>query len=237
MKGDSIEKRQLYSYLALSFGDVDVDKDGWINDKEFDALLEKVAALPRRFGMAPSWRVEYNNDFSKRTAARKAMFDKIDGVAGFKPRGKIAMGQFIAWSDEHIFGKVAAMDPKKEGTDVAFRHIEDYTKEQYIAYLDKAVNTPESSESITLYNYLLTLFVEADVKCTGQISFDEFDKLVDLAAATPRFFKLAPDSRDEAARKQMFDAMDSTKSGFVTFRKFLRFVREHVRAKLVDHAK
>jgi len=233
MDETSIEKRQLYAHLALAFGDADVDKDGFINKPEFDRLLENVAALPRRFGMAPSWRAEYGDDKDKRIATRGRLFDSIDGTAGFQPRGKIAMGQFLNWSYMHIYQKEATIDSGK----VAFRHVEDHTKEQYIAYLDKAVNDPHSGASVTFYNYLLTVFVEGDVQANGKVSFEDFDKLVDVAAATPRFFGLAPDIRDEAERKAMFGAMDVTGSGFVTFRKFLRFVREHVKEKLAEHAK
>merc|ERR1712064_81781 len=43
----------LYGFLALSFGDVDTDKDGLINAEQFDQLLAEVAALPRRYGLAP----------------------------------------------------------------------------------------------------------------------------------------------------------------------------------------
>ena len=38
---------------GLSFGDVDTNKDGFINVEEFDRLLEAVAAIPRRYGLAP----------------------------------------------------------------------------------------------------------------------------------------------------------------------------------------
>jgi len=230
-KEGTAEQQQMYGYLALSFGDVDVDKDGWINEEEFNKLLEKVAALPRRFGLAPSWQVEYGT-VEKRDAARKAMFAAIDG---FEPRGKIALGQFLTWSRSHLAGKAGTIGDITG--DVAFRNIQSYTSDQYLAFLDKAVNDPSSGASASFYNYLLTTFVEADNGCKGKISFEEFNRLVDLAAATPRYFRLAPDTSDAAARRKMFDSMDSTKSGFITFRKFLRFTREHVRAKLAAHGK
>merc|ERR1719420_1512915 len=157
-KDGTAEQQQMYGYLALSFGDVDIDKDGWINQEEFDKLLEKVAGLPRRFGLAPSWRAEYGS-IEKRNAARKAMFDAIDGADGFKPRGKIAMGQFITWAKKHIAGKAPTL--VKTTGDVSFRHIEDYTVTEYLSFLDKAVNDHTSGASASFYNYLLTLFVEA----------------------------------------------------------------------------
>jgi len=228
----SIEERQMYAFLASCFGDVDVDKDGWIDDTEFDRLLEIVAALPRRFGLAPSWRAEYGTA-ERRQTARKAMFDAIDGSDGFKPRGKIAMGQFISWAKQHIGGKAPTL--AIESGDVALRNVQNHTVDEYLAFLDKAVNDPESGASVSFYNHLLTIFVEADAGCKGRISFEEFNNLVDLAAASPRFFKLAPDTSDVATRMAMFKAMDTTESGFITFRKFLRFVREHVRGKIAEH--
>lgn len=228
----SIESRQMYAYLAMCFGDCDVDKTGFINAAQFDRLLEITAALPRRFGMAPSWRVEYGT-IEERHAARKVMFDAIDGTNG-TPKGKIAMFQFISWARAHLAGKAPRVG-EMQG-DVALRHIEDYTVDEYVAWLDQAVNNPESGAYANLYNYLLTSFVEADEGAKGRISFAEFDKLVDIAAKTPRFFQLAPDSSDPATRKAMFEAMDSTKTGFVTYRKFLEFVRSHVKEKLAAHA-
>ena len=36
--------------VSLPFGDVDTDKDSFMNWKEFDCLLETVAAVPCRYG-------------------------------------------------------------------------------------------------------------------------------------------------------------------------------------------
>merc|ERR1711862_985193 len=115
------------------------------------------------------------------------------------------------WANEHIYAKVATLDGEKHK--VAYRHIENYSKEDYVATLRTAMKDKKSSERVVLY--LLTTFVEADSECRGHINFEEFDKLVEVAAVTPRFFGLAPDSRDSAARRQIFDAMDANKEGFV----------------------
>jgi len=227
----SKEGRELYGFLALSFGDADADKDGWINKEEFDGLLEKVASLPRRYGMAPSWQAQFGNDVNERIEARNRIFDSIDGSGGFTPRGKLAMGQFITWCHGHIFQKVQTIDDAK----VDFANLSDYTEDQFINYLELAVTDPTSGASTSLYNFLLTIFTEADVKCKGTVNFSEFDRLATLAAAVPRHFGLAPSGSDEATRKAMFDAMDHTNSGTVTFRKFLRFVRLHAKAKIEDH--
>merc|ERR1712127_1108624 len=227
----SQEERQMYAFLSASFGDCDVDKDGFINKDEFDVLLEVVAALPRRFGFAPSWRTEYGTK-ARRTSAREAIFDSIDGANGHTARGKMSVGQFVEWAQAHVVSRAPRLT-RTDG-DVALRHPGGYTVDEYTVFLAKAVNNPQSGAAAGFYNYLLTIFIEADEACKGQIAFDEFTKLIDVAAKTPRFFQLAPESQDEASRKAMFKAMDSTNSGFITFRKFLGFVREHVKGKIAD---
>merc|ERR1719265_405863 len=174
---------------------------------------------------------EYGNDAATRMAARNRMFDAINGSDGFSPRGKLAMGQFISWCNGHIFSKVKTIDTRK----VDFAHLGDYSEEEFINYLEKAVTDPTSGASSSLYNFLLTIFVEADEGCRGEINIAQFDKLVSLAAAVPRHFGLAPPDSDEAARKAMFDAMDHTKAGSITFRKFLRFVRLHSKEMIDAH--
>merc|ERR1711862_286823 len=81
---------------ALSRSVMSIRTKGLINAKEFDLLCEKVAALPRRFGLAPSWEKEYGGDRSKRKAARAAMFYDIDTRNG-PERGTIGLKQFLAW--------------------------------------------------------------------------------------------------------------------------------------------
>jgi len=225
----SHEERQMYAFLGASFGDCDVDKDGFLNQEEFDLLLEMVAQLPRRFGFAPSWRAEYGTK-AARAAARKGIFNSIDGSGGHKARGKITMSQFIQWVKPHIAGQ----SPKLNQTDgdVALRHIGKYTVDEYLAFLDEAVNNPDSFQAAGFYNYLLTCFVEADEECKAVIDFSAFNKLIDVASKTPKFFELAPAEQDEEERMKLFKHMDSTNSGFITFRKFLQFTRQHTKAKL-----
>merc|ERR1712048_1289940 len=43
--GTNKEKRELYGFLALSFGDVDTDKDGLISAEQFDQLLAELSTI------------------------------------------------------------------------------------------------------------------------------------------------------------------------------------------------
>jgi len=226
-KPEGVEKRQLYGFLANAFGDADGNKDGFITAAEFDHLCENVASLPRRFGLAPTWEKEYNGDLSKRVAARAAMFQAIDSKKG-KERGVIGMQMFVQWSYEHVVGKVAAV----KHNPVDFYHIDSFTEKEFLEYLELAITDKSSGAHAALYEYVLTLFVEADVTNTGAITYKQFDALINQAAGAPRFFGLAPNSGTEEAHRAIFDSMDDNKEGFVTFRKLLRWLHEHTAAKI-----
>merc|ERR1712025_260802 len=72
-------------------GDVDVDKDGFINLEEFDRLLESVAAVPRRYGLAPV----STQSTLERQMAHKKLFDQLDTKAG-PARGVLGLDQLLS---------------------------------------------------------------------------------------------------------------------------------------------
>merc|ERR1712107_878524 len=221
-------QRELYGFLAMAFGDVDANKDGLITVKKFDLLLEKAAALPRRFGMAPSWEKEYDGDRKKRHAARQAMFDALDTRNG-PARGVLGLKQFVRFATDHITKKVATLDLKSK---VDFRHIAEYDEKTFLNYLEYAVNNPSSGAYASLYEFLLTLFVEADTKNKGTIDRSEFDLIIDRAAMVPRQFGLAPAGSSKALRDQIFQSMDDNNSGTITFRKFVAWTVTHAKGKI-----
>lgn len=229
--GASREKRELYGFLGIAFGDVDANRDGIIDAKEFDVLCEKVAALPRRFGFAPSWEKEYDGDKDKRTKARQAIFDSIDTRNG-PARGVIGMKQFVRWANDHIAKKVTTVDLKSR---VDFFNIEDYDEKTFLAYLEHALDNPTSSAFATFYQFLLTIFVEADKDCKGQITRDQLDNLLERAARVPRLFGLAPMTASKEERDKVFASMDSNNEGYITFRKFMRWTVEHTTVKVKMH--
>jgi uncharacterized membrane protein len=226
--GQTQAKRELYGFLGIAFGDVDADKDGFINAKEFDLLLEKVAAVPRRYGLAPSWEKEYSGDALKRKAARQAMFDQLDTRNG-PARGVIGMKQFMRWATAHITEKVATIDTK---TKVDFYNIADYDEATFMNYLEHALANPTSGAYASLYEFLLTCFIESDVECKGTISRKEFSDLLCRAAKVPRQFGLAPPDASEGERDKIFASMDTNNEGYVTFRKFLAWTVEHTKHKV-----
>merc|ERR1712032_1388108 len=78
--------------------------------------------------------------------------------------------------------------------DVGLYHVENYTEEQYIGFIERAVSNPGSYEHASFYNFILNCFVEADAESKGRITYEQFHKLLDRAAVVPRHFGLAPDS-------------------------------------------
>jgi len=220
-------KREWNGFLALSFADVDADKDGKINAQEFDALCESVARLPRRFGLAPSWEVEYGGDVAKRTAARQKMFDAVDGMHG-PTRGWIGCAQFIHWATAHVASKVTG----NQAASVDFNHVTDYSKQDFLKAVDTAIHNPSSTDHANFYEFLLTVFVEEDHECKGVVNKEGFSRLVDRAAHVPRHFGLAPPSADPARLAELYDAMEDPRLGGVTFRKFLEWTTEHTKGKI-----
>jgi len=224
---NGVERRQFNGFCALAFGDVDTDKDGFINPGQFDRYLEKVAAIPRRFGLAPLSSV----DRSVRLARHTELFDAIDKKDG-PARGKLGLDQVMEWSMTHVAGKV----PQIPKGDVALYHVENYTEVEYVGFVERAVNNPGSYEHSSFYNFILNCFVEADSEGLGRIKYDEFDALLTRAATVPRNFGLAPASVNESVRKEMFKKMelkrDGKPMGFVTHRKFWEWTVEHTKMKI-----
>ena len=64
-------------------------------------MYEKVAAVPRRFGLAP----QSTDDYVTRLTTRKEHFDSLDLAAG-KARGFLAVDQFVDYAYKHIAEKV-----------------------------------------------------------------------------------------------------------------------------------
>lgn len=219
-------RREFYGFCALAFGDVDVNKDGFINIEQFDRLLEKIAAIPRRYGLAP----QSMEDREERLRRHKTIFDELDTKDG-PARGVLGLDQVMQWTFEHVAGKITAIP----AGDVALYHPEDYTEEKYLAFIERAF-VPGSYEHSSFYNFILNCFVESDTHCQGRVNYDQFSQLLSRAAVVPRQFGLAPDTIDEATRRAMFEKMelkrDGVGQGFVTARKFWEWTLEHTKMKI-----
>lgn len=90
-----------------------------------------------------------------------------------------------------------------------------------------------------LYSFLLNCFTRADKSFSGQINLDNFDSLIEEAAALPRKYGYAPvtsslypsDSQRKAARSKQFKQIDKANKGYITLDEWVSFALDHIFAK------
>merc|ERR1719161_3084134 len=125
------------------------------------------------------------------------------------------MQDWIEFTMAHIAEKVRTLHPDT----VDFAALERSTQEEFVSFLERAMQNRHSEEFKALYEHLFKTFVEQDVMVKGAITFEEFDLLIEEAAKAPRTLRLAPPAHEsytsqaqrQEARKQLFDTMDKDK--------------------------
>ena len=150
---NSKANREFYDFSHIAFADVDVDNDGKINAREFDLLCAKTTAVPRRHGYAPARGAEHGGTIEKRTVARKAMFDAVDGEQG-AARGWIGAAQFTDWATELLAGRISELFP--------FFHAANYFDANLLKAIEAEVTKNNSCEYAGLYELLQAAFVGSD---------------------------------------------------------------------------
>jgi len=86
-----------------------------------------------------------------------------------------------------------------------------------------------------LYNLLLRSFVAADVDFDGKVSVDEFDSMIEAAAALPRKFgyqwwdeaKCPDEATRKTVRAALFTKIDENNDGGISFDEWLGFALGH----------
>jgi Ca2+-binding EF-hand superfamily protein len=232
----SKDRKELYGYLSECFLDADVDRNGLVDSIEFDFMTEKAAAMPRRFGLAPSWNELYG-DVAHRQEARRLMFLQMDK----HKRGMIGMEEWIEFCMSHIIEKTKQIDWQQ----LDFCHLENSDQDQFLVFLAIAMQDKHSEQYKAFYEFLFKTFVESDVKEKGYIVFEQFGELIEAAARAPRKLGLAPqtdvtykgksEQEKTKMRRLLFEEMDIDKNGKVTFDKFLVWSMAHT-AKHVNEA-
>ena len=113
------------------------------------------------------------------------------------------------------------------------------TKEDFIAFLKKALDK-SSLEYSEIYYFLFQTFIEADADCSAAVDLEEFDAMIEIAAAVPRRYGLSPTSESMyptkeariAARKEAFEKMDLNKNGRITLDEWITYAFDHIFAKV-----
>merc|ERR1711997_1245883 len=196
--------------------------------EHFDALIEEAAELPRVYGYAPKTDALYSS-VELRKAARTKQFKEMDT----DKTGYITLNEWIKFAINHIIKKVTQL-PK----DYLSGSADDVSKEEFIAFIKRAVNT-KSPEYKELYAFLMRTFQAGDKEGYGEVGPAEFDEMIECAAAAPRRFGLAPttaelfksDADRIAKRMTLFSQMDTTSTGKITFDGWLNYALEHIMGK------
>merc|ERR1712212_505867 len=94
------------------------------------------------------------------------------------------------------------------------------SKNEFIYFMQRAVEDQSNDCYIELYNLLLRAFVSADCDFDGQVSQDEFGGMISAAAALPKKFGF---DWWQGSPADMFQAIDDNGDGSVSFDEWLSF--------------
>lgn len=228
----SPEYKELRGFLTRCFVDCDTDFDGLIGPADFDKLVERAGALPRKWGFAPTTVEMFANDAPK-IAFRTKTFKEID-TAGL---GSFALDQWLTWGIAHVRMKAQYLSRSAAQTKMSA------SAEGFKQFTVAAARTRHCPEYKELYHFLQDCFVQADDDHSGLVDAWEFDKMIELAAAAPRKFGFAPPSNETyksdadriAARTVMFKQIlaKNTRSGLekISFNAWLEWAYAHICAK------
>merc|ERR1712130_420087 len=104
------------------------------------------------------------------------------------------------------------------------------SKNEFIYFMQRAVEDQQNDCYIKLYNLLLRAFVSADADFDGQVSLDEFGGMISAAAALPKKFGF---DWWQGSPADMFKAIDENGDGSVPFQ--LAEEREKTFAKMDEN--
>lgn len=109
------------------------------------------------------------------------------------------------------------------------------SKEEFNYFMRRALASNTDDCYIELYNSSLRAFVAADVDFDGKVSVEEFDSMIEAAAALPRKFgykwwdedKCPDEAARKAVRADLFKKIDENEDGGISFDEWLAFALKH----------
>jgi Ca2+-binding EF-hand superfamily protein len=224
---DTPEYKELYHFLLECFSEADSDFDGLVGPERFDYMIERAACLPRKYGFAPT-EAESFADPQQRQAFRADEFRKIN-TAG---NGQIAFDEWLEWAYCHICLKAQQLN-QRTGNDW------NENPNSFTNFIVKACGSTTTPEYKEMYQFLQDCFTNADGDRDGRVSVAEFDSMVEIAASAPRKFGFAPptnqtyssDAQRMQARQALFQAIDTSRNGYISFNDWMKWSYPHICAK------
>ena len=115
----------------------------------------------------------------------------------------------------------------------------DKTKEEFVRFVRYAAGDQKTDAFAELSNFLTRCFIRADTDFDGKVFIDQFDDLIEEAAALPRKYGFAPPSSQmyptvearKAGRAQMFRDMNTMSDGFITLAEWIDYAVKHIIGK------
>lgn len=114
------------------------------------------------------------------------------------------------------------------------------TREEFIVFAREAINDRHSGAYEELYQFLISSFTRADTDMNGKVSKDQFDDLIESAAALPRMYGFAPKTSEQykteherkAGRSKLFKEMDTNKNNTITLEEWIAYAVHHIAEKV-----
>jgi len=209
---------ELYHSLLKIFVDADTNRDGLVSKASFSKLIDAAASMPRAYGYAPADSDLYKTEEEKETARQK-MFDSMD----LKSTGVITFDEWLKFCREHIAAKTATMDPHPI--------IDQGSVEEYKKFIKTAIESPEGSEAVELYWYMLEIFTDHDLNKEGFVKLDRFPTIMHEFLATPIKHGLATPSQDQY--ETLFKKYDPRNDGRLTVDEWINLAKEEVYKKFL----
>lgn len=174
---DSLERTHLNHFLVRCFMDADSDFDGKVCWPTFNFLIDTATATPRHYGILVS-RAEKYATRAALEKSRREMFDRIDD----RKVGFIRLQDWLEFYHEFFLARFAAVDTTFSRSKMHS------SKEDFAKFIVAACKTRTSFEYKELYRFLTYCFLAADPDQTGTVSGEDFEVMIEMAAATPRKF-------------------------------------------------
>lgn len=183
---------ELYNILLRAFIAADCDFDGQVSEDEFAKMIEAASALPKKFGF-DWWKGSPADQF-------KAIDDNGDGAVSFD--------EWLGFAYKNYQGQTLP---------VAFDKSE---KDAFVADCKEASNTASEAYK-KIYFFSWKCFQAADADRDGQVSIEEFEKMILVATAAQKRCGLPAPFQTSEDQEACFKRIDENGDGGISYDEWL----------------